>query len=319
MTTPAVRIGALLPTREMAILDDFSIAPLLDFARRAESLGYDSLWTGDSLTARTRLDPFVVLSAVSSITSTISLGTGALTASLRHPLLGANMVSSLDHASGGGRLMLGLGAGSLARFCAKHTRVPVLAVEWNPRVTAACHMFFRLPGANRLQVEHADAGAWVADPLNAGRCPVLMVDLYDAAAEGPVRDSVKFYRDCRRVLGEVGILAVNLFGRHESFGKNIDNLSDGAWTAGPVKQAAEMWAEVGAKYMNKAHEGLIHTEVQLQQNQNKVAIYPSGSWLEAEQAKSTPAGFNYAVMPIPGATASDSLPAAGLYAAAGEP
>ena len=52
-----------------------------------------------------------------------------------------------------------------------------------------------------------------------------MVDLYDAAAEGPVRDSVKFYRDCRRVLGEVGVVAVNLFGRHESFGKNIDNLS----------------------------------------------------------------------------------------------
>ncbi|GAA4411389.1 LLM class flavin-dependent oxidoreductase [Actinokineospora soli] len=111
MTTPAVRIGALLPTREMAILNDFSVAPLLDFARRAESLGYDSLWTGDSLTARTRLDPFVVLSAVSSVTSTIGLGTAALTASLRHPLLGANMVSSLDHASGGNRLVLGLGAG----------------------------------------------------------------------------------------------------------------------------------------------------------------------------------------------------------------
>jgi N-acetylglucosamine transport system substrate-binding protein len=101
--------------------------------------------------------------------------------------------------------------------------------------------------------------------------------------------------------------------------KNIDNLADGAWTAEPVKQAAEMWAEVGAKYMNKAHEGLIHTELQLQQNQNKLAIYPSGSWLEAEQTKSTPPGFNYAVMPIPSATGSDKLPATALYAAAGEP
>jgi N-acetylglucosamine transport system substrate-binding protein len=101
--------------------------------------------------------------------------------------------------------------------------------------------------------------------------------------------------------------------------KNIDNLEDGAWTAEPVKQAAELWAEVGAKYMNRAHEGLIHTELQLQQNQNKLAIYPSGSWLEAEQAKSTPAGYNYAVMPIPGGTASDKLPATALYAAAGEP
>lgn len=101
--------------------------------------------------------------------------------------------------------------------------------------------------------------------------------------------------------------------------KNIDNLEDGAWQAEPIVQAAQLWAEVGAKYMNKAHEGLIHTELQLQQNQNRLAIYPSGSWLEAEQAKSTPAGFNYAVMPIPSATAGDKLSAAGLYAAAGEP
>lgn len=111
MSTPALRIGALLPTREMAILDDFSVAPLLDFARRAERLGYDSLWTGDSLTARTRLDPFVVLSAAAAVTERVTLGTAALTAALRHPLLGANMATSLDHASGGGRLVLGLGAG----------------------------------------------------------------------------------------------------------------------------------------------------------------------------------------------------------------
>jgi N-acetylglucosamine transport system substrate-binding protein len=101
--------------------------------------------------------------------------------------------------------------------------------------------------------------------------------------------------------------------------KNIDNLADGAWTAEPVRQAAQMWAEVGAKYMSKSYEGLIHTELQLQQNQNKLAIYPSGSWLEAEQAKSTPQGFNYGVMPVPAATGSDALPAAALYAAAGEP
>jgi spermidine synthase len=53
-----------------------------------------------------------------------------------------------------------------------------------------------------------------------------MVDLYDAQARGPVRDSVRFYRDCRRVLGETGVLAVNLFGEHESFPRNIDNLSE---------------------------------------------------------------------------------------------
>lgn len=121
--------------------------------------------------------------------------------------------------------MLGLGAGSLARFCLKRTRSPLVAVEWNPQVVSVGHMFFRLPGPGRLDIELEDAGRWVADPMNAGRCPVLMVDLYDADARGPVRDSVKFYRDCRRVLGDVGVVAVNLFGRHESFSRNIDNMS----------------------------------------------------------------------------------------------
>ncbi len=121
--------------------------------------------------------------------------------------------------------LLGLGAGSLTRYCLKHTRSQLDVVEWNPQVTATCQMFFRLPETARLDVHHEDAGVWVADPLNAGRCPVLMVDLYDALAEGPVRDSVTFYRHCRRVLGEVGVLSVNLFGRHESFGRNIENLS----------------------------------------------------------------------------------------------
>ncbi|MEU9063636.1 hypothetical protein AB0D13_33450 [Streptomyces sp. NPDC048430] len=58
-----VRIGAQVPTRELAITGGIGMAPLLDFARRDEQLGYDALWAGDSLVARTRLDPFVVLSA----------------------------------------------------------------------------------------------------------------------------------------------------------------------------------------------------------------------------------------------------------------
>lgn len=120
--------------------------------------------------------------------------------------------------------LLGLGAGSLARFCLKHTRSDVTVVEWNPRVTSVCHLFFRLPRSPRLAIHHDDAGQWVVDPANAGTCPVLLVDLYDAQAQGPVRDSIGFYMGCRQVLGDVGMLAVNLFGKHESFSRNIDNL-----------------------------------------------------------------------------------------------
>jgi spermidine synthase len=121
--------------------------------------------------------------------------------------------------------ILGLGAGSLARFCLKHLPSRLLAVECNPQVSAVCHRYFRLPASEKLTIVHEDAALWVAKRTHAGRCPILLVDLYDAAACGPVCDSVKFYRACRRVLGQVGILAVNLFGRHESFSHNIDHLS----------------------------------------------------------------------------------------------
>jgi alkanesulfonate monooxygenase SsuD/methylene tetrahydromethanopterin reductase-like flavin-dependent oxidoreductase (luciferase family) len=117
-----VRAGLLLPTREMAMTGDYTMAPLLEFARRAEGCGFDSLWAGDSLTARPRLDPLVVLTAVAGATSTITLGTAALTAALRPALLGANLITSLDHVAGG-RLTLALGAGfpvpdSAAEFAA---------------------------------------------------------------------------------------------------------------------------------------------------------------------------------------------------------
>lgn len=120
---------------------------------------------------------------------------------------------------------LGLGAGSLTRFCLKHTTSPLAVAEWNPRVTLACHMFFKLPVSARVNIDHEDAADWVADPLHRGHCPVLMVDLYDAQARGPVRDSVEFYSNCRKVLGEVGVMTVNLFGHHDSFAPNLANLT----------------------------------------------------------------------------------------------
>ncbi|GAA1860189.1 N-acetylglucosamine/diacetylchitobiose ABC transporter substrate-binding protein [Asanoa iriomotensis] len=101
--------------------------------------------------------------------------------------------------------------------------------------------------------------------------------------------------------------------------KNIDNLEDGAWKVDAVKQAAEAWGSlIGKGFMDKSHEGLIHTEVQLQQNQNKVALYPSGDWLEGEQAKTTPAGFEYTMATLPGLGSSDKMPAGTLRATAGE-
>jgi N-acetylglucosamine transport system substrate-binding protein len=100
--------------------------------------------------------------------------------------------------------------------------------------------------------------------------------------------------------------------------KDIDNLKAGAWQAPPIKQAAQAWGDIGNKYINKTFLGLKHTEVQLQQNQDKLALYPCGSWLENEQAKDTPPTFEYNVMPLPSVTTSDKLPATAINAAASE-
>ena len=101
--------------------------------------------------------------------------------------------------------------------------------------------------------------------------------------------------------------------------KNIDNLEDGAWTNDAVHKSAEAWAAIGAKYTDKSFLGLKHTEVQLKQNQDKLALYPSGNWLENEQKTNTPATFEYAMFPVPSLTSSDKLPVTAVWAGAGEP
>jgi alkanesulfonate monooxygenase SsuD/methylene tetrahydromethanopterin reductase-like flavin-dependent oxidoreductase (luciferase family) len=103
-------VGLLLPTREAVITRDWDARKLVDLARRAEASGFDSVWAGDSLLARPRFDPLTLLASVASVTTSIALGTAALTGSLRHPLLAAHVIATVDRISEG-RLTLGLGAG----------------------------------------------------------------------------------------------------------------------------------------------------------------------------------------------------------------
>ena len=80
---------------------------------------------------------------------------------------------------------------------------------------------------------------------------------------------------------------------------DIDNLKAGAWTADPVKKAATAWAEICQKYSDKSFLGLKHTQVQTLQDQDKVAFYPSGDWLENEMKGVPAADFKYTICPLP--------------------
>jgi alkanesulfonate monooxygenase SsuD/methylene tetrahydromethanopterin reductase-like flavin-dependent oxidoreductase (luciferase family) len=104
----AARIGYLLPTRERVMEGRPETGPLIDLAMRAEGLGFDSVWVGDSLLARPRHDPLTLLAAVAARTSRVELGTAVFLPALRNPVVLAHQLATLDQISLG-RIILGAG------------------------------------------------------------------------------------------------------------------------------------------------------------------------------------------------------------------
>ena len=93
------------------------------WARRAEELGFDSVWLSDHFfytftryggdpAPTPAIEPMTALAALATMTSRVRLGTLVLCAPFRHPALLAKMALTIDRLSGG-RLDLGLGAGWL--------------------------------------------------------------------------------------------------------------------------------------------------------------------------------------------------------------
>jgi alkanesulfonate monooxygenase SsuD/methylene tetrahydromethanopterin reductase-like flavin-dependent oxidoreductase (luciferase family) len=106
------KLGVLLPTRGLL----FNSGPpqdadlLFRLARRVEAAGLDSVWVGDSLTAKPRLEPFTTLAAVAAQTQRVRLGTAVLLMALRHPVLLAQTLATVDLISRG-RLVVAAGVG----------------------------------------------------------------------------------------------------------------------------------------------------------------------------------------------------------------
>jgi probable F420-dependent oxidoreductase len=104
----AVEFGVLLPTREAVMSGRPETAAMLAMAERAEAAGFDSVWIGDSLTARPRHEPLTLLAAVAARTRRVRLGTAVLLPALRNPVVLAHVVGTLDRVAEG-RVILGVG------------------------------------------------------------------------------------------------------------------------------------------------------------------------------------------------------------------
>lgn len=113
MTRP-LKVGIQMPEVER----DVRWPEYLAMARRAEELGYDSLWYGDHLLyrrpgeaeARGPWECWTMLAALAATTSRVELGPLVASTSFHAPAMLAKKAATVDEISGG-RLILGLGAG----------------------------------------------------------------------------------------------------------------------------------------------------------------------------------------------------------------
>lgn len=130
-------------------------AALLADARRAEELGFDSLWLPEShFFEGCRPSPLLELAAVAGVTRRILLGCTSYLLTLRPPLLAAEELALLDRLSGG-RLLIGLGRGF------RHRTLRAFGVD---------------PGRKREILERSlevILAAWRGEPVAAGAevCP----------------------------------------------------------------------------------------------------------------------------------------------------
>lgn len=121
-------------------------------------------------------------------------------------------------------LLIGLGAGSLAKFI--YRNLPdcrTTVVEINTQVDYIARQYFKLPDdPNRLAVVIGDGADYM---MAGGRAfDYILVDGFDADARAGVLDTLPFYQACRSRLSEQGLLCVNLLGGSKGFAGSIERL-----------------------------------------------------------------------------------------------
>jgi len=148
-----LRFGVYLPAYVLPGEPVPGAAFLQDFARRAEDLGFDSLWVVDHLFESPPSYRVVFMEPVSSLalaigaTKKVTLGTGILVLPLRDSVLTAKTFANLD-ATSGGRVIFGVGAG------------------WDEREFRACQVPKETRGRRMNEMLTIITGLWTEDSFS---------------------------------------------------------------------------------------------------------------------------------------------------------
>jgi spermidine synthase len=108
-------------------------------------------------------------------------------------------------------LLLGLGGGSLAKFCYRHLpSSAITAVEVNSDVIALREAFLIPTDDERFRVVHAESANYLAD-LGPGK-DVILADACDRTGIAPQLRAIEFFQSAWRRLSPGGVFAMNLCG-----------------------------------------------------------------------------------------------------------
>ena len=122
-------------------------------------------------------------------------------------------------------LLLGLGGGSLAKFC--YSNLPtasVTVVELNRDVIALRDEFSIPADDHRFRVVNAEGAAYISELT---RCKdVILADACDRSGLAAEVDSVDFYRKARGHLSPGGVFVINLCGDKSSVAAHLRKLRD---------------------------------------------------------------------------------------------
>ena len=119
--------------------------------------------------------------------------------------------------------MVGLGGGSLAKYCYRNLpQSDILVIEINSGVIALRNEFAIPPDNERFHVMLADGADYVSDAPSP--VDVLIVDGFDATGHAPQLGTQQFYDNCFSMLNENGILAVNLWFEYANYKEYVSRI-----------------------------------------------------------------------------------------------